>query len=153
MPHLDQNQELLKGDHINMTLEDVKKSRELAGNNVIKIINDNQHIFYYNREEAPELIFDDANERRICFRPNQDPWTQDILPVEVVVFSYDQIQHMMIVMKVNDALDILNSEGVSMDATKKKYTEEFLKSLDKNQVAKINSYTDTKKDKINKVVI
>ena len=60
---------------------------------------------------------------------------------------------MMIVMKVNDALDILNSEGVSMDATKKKYTEEFLKSLDKNQVAKVNSYTDTKKDKINKVVI
>lgn len=136
-----------------MTLEDVKKSRELAGNNIIKIINDNQHIFYYNREEAPELIFDDANERCICFRTNQDQWTQDIYPVEVVVFSYDQIQHMMIIMKVDDALTILNSEGTSMDATKKKYTEEFLKSLDKNQVAKINGYTNIKKQKVEKVVI
>ena len=36
-----------------MTLEDVKKSRELAGENVIKVIYDNHHIFYYSRKDAP----------------------------------------------------------------------------------------------------
>lgn len=123
-----------------MTLEDVKKSRELAGENVIKVINDNQHIFYYNRKDAPQLIFDDANERCIAFRANQDQYTQDYFPIEVVVFSYDQIQHMMILSPAEDALAILESEGTSLGADEKDIITKFINATAKNYVNPVLRY-------------
>ena len=137
-----------------MTLEDVKKSRELAGENVIKVINDNQHIFYYNRKDAPQLIFDDANERCIAFRANQDQYTQDYFPIEVVVFSYDQIQHMMILSPVEDALAILESEGTSLSAEEKEIITKFINQVGKNTVNKVLRYTEKDTEiKPNKVVV
>lgn len=123
-----------------MTLEDVKKSRELAGENVVKVINDNQHIFYYNRKDAPQLIFDDANERCIAFRANQDQYTQDYFPIEVVVFSYDQIQHMMILSPAEDALAILESEGTSLSAEEKEIITKFINATSKNYVNPVLRY-------------
>lgn len=119
-----------------MDLETIKKTRELAKGNTIKIINDNQHIFYANLAgDSVQIIWDDANRRCICIRANQDQYIQDMLPCEVVVFDYDEIQHLIILTSAEDALEILNKNGTGLSEEDKKQATDFINGLRRNRVA------------------
>lgn len=115
-----------------MTIDQIKKVRELAGNRLLVVIMDNQHIYYDNMKDSIPLAWDDENEILIGFHLNTyDVYVQEEQPIMICFSSYDEIQRMEIAVTASDASKIVQDyydqmQNGSLTDAKKKYIQKFI---------------------------
>ena len=108
-----------------MKTENVISFRDGIGKDkILKIVCDNQHIFYDRIAQNSPIIWEDDKEQFTACRANQDPYTQKEYPIETVTVDYDQIQFMHCLDTVATALDVAKKKSLSGD--KLKLLEKFL---------------------------
>ena len=110
-----------------MTKEQIIKFRdEIGKDKMLKIVCDNQHIFYDNIASYPPVIWDDENETFMAIRVCQDPNVQVETPYETIQTSYEHIQFMHCYDTVASAIDLMNAYGSRLSEDKKKQFETYL---------------------------
>lgn len=110
-----------------MTKDQVVNFREnVAKGKIIKVVCDNQHIFYDNIAQYAPIIWDDANETFTVVRVNPDANAQDLFPYETVQTTYEMIQFMHCFDTAANAIKIMNELGTNLDDEQKKAFKKFL---------------------------
>lgn len=110
-----------------MTKEQIIKFRdEIGKDKMLKIVCDNQHIFYDNIASYPPIIWDDDNETFMAVRVCQDANVQVETPYETIQTSYEHVQFMHCYDTVASAIDIMNVYGQNLSDDKKKYFLDYL---------------------------
>lgn len=118
-----------------MKTENVIDFRDNTGKDkILKIVCDNQHIFYDRVSHNTPIIWDDAKEQFTACRANQDPYMQQQYPVETVSVDYDQIQFMHCYDSIASALGVAEAKG--LDETHIGYLRKFLSELASNRRGK-----------------
>lgn len=108
-----------------MTKDQVISFRDGIGKDkILKIVCDNQHIFYDNVAQKCPIMWDDDNEVFTTCRINQEPHIQKAYPIETVQTAYDHIQFMHCYDTTATALELETLDKIPED--RKKYFDEFL---------------------------
>lgn len=110
-----------------MTKDQVVNFRDVvAKDKMIKIICDNQHIFYDNIAQYPPIMWDDANEVFTVVRVNQDAGGQDKYPFETVQTSYEMIQFIHCFDTAETALKLKNELGANLTDDQKTHFDKYI---------------------------
>ena len=114
-----------------MTLAEIKKIREEAGDDKAMIITcDNEHIFYHNVIDSCPIIWDDELERFISFEKNiTSAHSQEKKPAKVVYTSYEHIQFIEVLTTVPEIFEILKNFKDKMTEEQYKYCITFYSSI------------------------
>lgn len=104
-----------------MTKEQVIAFRDGIGKGkILKIVCDNQHIFYDGTIDNSPVMWDDDAETFTMCRVNQDAAMQRKYPYETIQTSYEHIQFMHCYDTRSTVLDVIAEKG-------KKLSEEAIK--------------------------
>lgn len=110
-----------------MTKEQVVNFRDnIAKDKMIKIVCDNQHIFYDNIAQYPPVVWDDSNETFTVIRTNPDPNGQVKYPFETVQTSYEMIQFMHCYDTAQSAIKLMNEIGSNLPEDKITHFNKFV---------------------------
>jgi hypothetical protein len=93
-----------------MTVEEITRVRNLAGNKIIKVFCDNALICNAGKIKGSEFIWDDTNNMFYNIIPSVSH-TQKNYPAEIIMCSYDMIQHMVIMTTYNETIKFLQDVG------------------------------------------
>lgn len=131
-----------------MTKEQVVYFRDVvAKDKAVKIVCDNQHIFYDNITHYPPIIWDDEKELFMAVRVNQDPCSHVETPFETTVTSYEHIQFLHCYDSSADAIDMMNDYGVNLSDEKKASFKKYLSeaSVNRKKVGQNYNYNNVMK--------
>ena len=110
-----------------MTKEQIVNFRDkVAKDKMIKIVCDNQHIFYDNIAQYPPVIWDDDNETFTIIRVNQDAGGHDKYPFETVQTSYEHIQFIHCFDTTETAIKLMNELGSGLTDEQMKHFKKYL---------------------------
>lgn len=99
-----------------MTKEQVVEFRDVVGKDkILKIVCDNQHIFYDRAVHKCPIMWDDDNEVFTVCRINQDPIMQETYPIETVQTSYEHIQFMHCYDTIKSAMGLSTLDKIPED--------------------------------------
>lgn len=99
-----------------MTKEQVVEFRDVVGKDkILKIVCDNQHIFYDRVVHKCPIMWDDDNEVFTVCRINQDPIMQETYPIETVQTSYEHIQFMHCYDTIKSAMELSTLDKIPED--------------------------------------
>lgn len=95
-----------------MTKEQIIKFRDQFGKGVnpMKVICDNEHIYYDNLESFFPIIWDDDNETLMQIQPNNhDQYSAPNLPYRISVSQYEHIQFIEVYVDMKEATKSLDN--------------------------------------------
>lgn len=94
-----------------MTLDEVKRVRDIAGDNhIIAIGCDDNVTFWGGPVDGYEGIWDDENELFYQLRPNMSSHTQVASPIELTVVPYSTIQYVSIKPNLKETIEFLKDK-------------------------------------------
>lgn len=136
-----------------MTLEEIKRVRDIAGNHIMGICCDDNVTFWGGPVDGYESIWDDENELFYQLRPNMSSHTQVESPIELTIVPYSTMQYIIIKSNLRETIEFLKDK-VGKNDEEINTVIENLKVFGKGRNIAIkrvtNTYADGKNPKTSK---
>lgn len=101
-------------------------------NHSIRVVTDNEHIYYHRAYGMPDIVWDWDNNRFMVMDINLDSTDQNGNPIEISSVSLDEIQFMTAFVNTNEAMNFITT--YYKDAKSKEKAMTFLQKVKPGQM-------------------
>lgn len=98
----------------------------------IRVVTDNEHIYYHRAYGMPDIVWDWDNNRFLAMDINLDATDQNGNPIEITAVSLDEIQFITAFVNVQQAMNFINQ--YYKDDKAKEKAQKFLQKVKPGQM-------------------